>query len=350
MNEILVVKNIEKSFGGNKVLKDINFSVEKGELFFILGSSGCGKTTLLRIITGFEVADKGKILLENTDITNLHPSKRKIGMVFQNYALWPHMTVYHNIAYGLEIRNRGKEFIDKKVDEIIKITKLENVKDLYPYQISGGQQQRVALARALVIEPKVLLLDEPLSNLDTKLRESLRREIKRIQKETSTTMIYVTHDQKEAMSLATRIAIMDEGKIVQIDTPLNIYLNPINRSVASFIGEVNFIDGKVKEEKAKEIFVETEEGDFVVSNFSNFKRGNNITLGFRPEFISFSGKENLIEGKITDFEYLGEITRVSLKTKKGNNFIICVLVENFTDLQIGEKISFSVKKFMVFEK
>jgi len=226
MNEILLIKNVSKSFGRNNILKNVSFSVREGEIFFILGPSGCGKTTLLRIIAGFINPDKGKIILEGKDITELHPSKRKIGMVFQNYALWPHMTVWQNIAYGLLIRKLEKEIVNKKVEKIIGITKLENVKNLYPHQVSGGQQQRVALARALVIEPKVLLLDEPLSNLDTKLRENLRREIKRIQKETGITMIYVTHDQKEAMSLSSRIAVMSEGEIIQIDSPLNIYLKP----------------------------------------------------------------------------------------------------------------------------
>ena len=350
MNEILLIKNISKSFGQNNVLKNINFSVRKGEIFFILGPSGCGKTTLLRIIAGFINPDKGKVILENKDITDLHPSKRKIGMVFQNYALWPHMTVWQNIAYGLLIRKLEKEIVNKKVEKIIGITKLENVKNLYPHQISGGQQQRVALARALVIEPKVLLLDEPLSNLDTKLRESLRREIKRIQKETGITMIYVTHDQKEAMSLSSRIAVMSEGEIIQTESPLNIYLKPASKKVASFIGEINFMYGKVREKKAKEIIVETDEGNFVASDYSGKNTGEKVALGFRPENISFSGNFNRIEGIISDIEYLGEMAKLNVLTKKGNNFIISVPVEKILCLNNGEKISFSIKNFMVFEK
>lgn len=350
MNEVLRVKNLEKSFGNKKVLKNINFSVKEGEIFFILGPSGCGKTTILRIIAGFIPPDRGKIFLKNRDITDVHPNKRKVGMVFQNYALWPHMNVWQNIAYGLQIRHIEKSIINKKVEEILEITGLKEVKNLYPHQISGGQQQRVALARALIIEPEILLLDEPLSNLDTKLREKLRREIKKIQKKTSTTMIYVTHDQKEAMSLGTRIAVMSEGEIVQIDTPWNIYLNPVNKTVASFIGEINFIDGKVVEQNKKEWIVKTEEGNFAITNFPPLLQGENLTLGFRPEFISFSESSNKIEGIISDIEYLGEMIKLGVKTKKGNNFIISFPTGSDINLKYGEKIYFSVKNFMVFEK
>ncbi|MGB9677789.1 MAG: ABC transporter ATP-binding protein, partial [Candidatus Ratteibacteria bacterium] len=197
--EILTVENIDKSYNGKEILKDINFSVNENDLFFILGPSGCGKTTILRIIAGFVEPDRGRVILNKKDITKIPPNKRNIGFVFQNYALWPHMKVIDNIAYGLKIKKYSEEFIRKKVKEIIEITKLENVENLYPSQISGGQQQRVALARALVINPYILLLDEPFSNLDAKLRDDLRRELKRIHKETGITMVYVTHDQKEAM-------------------------------------------------------------------------------------------------------------------------------------------------------
>ncbi|MDD3726085.1 MAG: ABC transporter ATP-binding protein, partial [Candidatus Ratteibacteria bacterium] len=214
--EKLVLKDISKRFGKAEILKNISLNVEKDEIFFILGPSGCGKTTLLRIIAGFILPDSGRILLNGRDITNTPPSKRNIGIVFQNYALWPHLSVWKNVSYGLEIKKYPDGIIKKKVEEVLEITKLTPFKEYYPSNLSGGQQQRVALARTIVNEPDVLLLDEPLSNLDAQLREEMRTEIQRLQKETGITMVYVTHDRREAMAMGTKIALINGGRIIEV--------------------------------------------------------------------------------------------------------------------------------------
>jgi len=239
--EILKVENIHKNFGKLVVLQNVTFSVKEGEIFFLLGPSGSGKTTLLRILSGLCQPDKGKIFLEGEDITFLPPNKRNIGLVFQNYALWPHMSVEENISYGLVVRKLRKEIIKEKVEKILEKTQLTQFRDKFPSELSGGQQQRVAIARTLVVEPKILLLDEPMSNLDTKLKEQMRKEIKRIQEEMKITTIYVTHDQKEAFLLGDTIAILNFGEIVQIGSPSELTLHPANKFVADFIGNTEKI-------------------------------------------------------------------------------------------------------------
>ncbi|MCM8806687.1 MAG: ABC transporter ATP-binding protein [Candidatus Omnitrophica bacterium] len=340
--EILAVENIEKSFDGKEVLKNISFTVYENEFFFILGPSGCGKTTLLRIIAGFTQPDRGRVILNKKDITNLPPNKRNIGFVFQNFALWPHMKVKENIAFGLEIRKYPGDFIEKKVKEILELTKLKEVENLYPSQISGGQQQRVSLARALITNPQILLLDEPLSNLDAKLRDEMRSELKRIFKETGKTMIYVTHDQKEAMTLGTTIAVMKEKEIVQIGSPYEIYTYPRNFFVASFVGDINFLKGKIIEKIGEILKIETEEGLF----YAKYKRplnSENILFCFRPESITNKG-ENLIKGKMRDFEFLGNLLRLNIITERGNLFKIEILPKDFENYRNGEDIVFSIKK------
>jgi iron(III) transport system ATP-binding protein len=349
--EILTVENVDKSYNGKEVLKNINFSVYENDFFFILGPSGCGKTTLLRIIAGFVEPDRGRIILNKKDITKTPPNKRNIGLVFQNYALWPHMKVIDNIAYGLKIKKYSEDFIRKRVKEIIRITKLENVENFYPSQISGGQQQRVALARALVTNPQILLLDEPLSNLDAKLRDDLRREIKRIHKETGITMVYVTHDQKEAMTLGTTIAVMKEREIIQIGSPYEIYTNPENFFVASFIGDINKLKGKIVEKSRDIIKVETSEGFF----FAKLKKeiaSENVLLCFRPESISVMESINKIKGKMQDYEFYGDIVKINIITQKDNTFRIAIFPDDFNKYKTGENIVFSIKedKIMVFEE
>ncbi|HOK56001.1 MAG TPA: ABC transporter ATP-binding protein [bacterium] len=349
--EILTVENVDKSYNGKEVLKNINFSVYENEFFFILGPSGCGKTTLLRIIAGFVEPDRGRIILNKKDVTKTPPNKRNIGFVFQNYALWPHMKVIDNIAYGLRIKKYSEEFIKRRVKEIIEITKLKNVENLYPSQISGGQQQRVALARALVVNPQILLLDEPLSNLDAKLRDELRREIKRIHKETGITMVYVTHDQKEAMTLGTTIAVMKEKEIVQIGSPYEIYSNPENLFVASFIGDINSLKGKIVEKKGNILKIETDEGFF----FAKIKKtinSENVYLCFRPESITVEEKINTITGRLHDYEFYGDIVKINIITPKGNTFKIGIYADDFNKYKKDENIVFSVKedKIMVFEE
>jgi iron(III) transport system ATP-binding protein len=349
--EILRVENIEKRFDGNEVLKNINFTVYENDFFFILGPSGCGKTTLLRIIAGFISPDRGRIILNKKDITNFPPNKRDIGFVFQNYALWPHMKVKDNITYGLKIKKYSDDFIKRKLEEILNITKLKGVEDLYPSQISGGQQQRVALARSLIVNPLILLFDEPLSNLDAKLRDELRSELKRIYKETGKTMIYVTHDQKEAMTLAKTIAVMKEKEIVQIGSPFEIYTYPKNLFVASFIGDINILKGKIVE-KSENIFkIETDEGLFYVE-INKEINSNNVFLCFRPENISKEERINVIKGKVKDYEFLGEFLKLVILTEKGNLFKISLRPEEFENYKKADNIVFSIKreKFLLFEE
>ena len=237
----LHLKNVSKLFGETRAVDSITLDVKKGELFFFLGPSGCGKTTCLRTIAGFYQPDEGELYFDDKLMNNIPPHKRNIGMVFQNYALWPHMTVYENVEYGLNVRKVPVDDKKKKIQEVLEIVQMDRYATRNPNQLSGGQQQRIALARALVIEPDILLLDEPLSNLDAKLRLEMRHEIKRIHSEAGITSVYVTHDQKEALSLADRAAVMRDGKIVQIGTPREIYNLPANKFVADFIGETNFV-------------------------------------------------------------------------------------------------------------
>lgn len=349
--EILRVENIDKRFNGKEVLKNISFIVYENDFFFILGPSGCGKTTLLRIIAGFTQQDRGRIILNKKDITNLPPNKRNIGFVFQNYALWPHMNVRDNIAYGLKIKKYTDEFIKRKVDQILEITKLKGIENLYPNQISGGQQQRVALARAIIIDPLILLLDEPLSNLDAKLRDELRRELKRIHKETGKTMIYVTHDQKEAMTLATNIAVMGGKEIIQIGSPYEIYTNPKNLFVASFIGEINIIKGKIVERIKDVAKIETDEGYFF-SELHKIPDSESIFLCFRPESITKEEKTNVIKGRIKEYEFMGEILKLNIITEKGNIFKISISPYDFEKYRKGEHIVFSIEKekFIILEE
>ena len=241
----VTIRDLSKRFGENVVLDHIDLRIEPGELFFLLGPSGCGKTTLLRHIAGFYFPDSGQILFDQQDVSRVPPHKRGTGMMFQSYALWPHLTVAKNVAFGLEERRVRKDEINRRVEEALASVGMKDLADRKINQLSGGQQQRVALARALVIRPRCLLLDEPLSNLDAKMRLQMRGEIRRVCKEFGLTAIYVTHDQKEALSIADRMAILDKGKLAQVGTPREIYRRPRNRTVADFIGESNFIEGLV---------------------------------------------------------------------------------------------------------
>ena len=257
----LTLENITKVFpprgGAGEVtaVHDVNLDIEKGELVTLLGPSGCGKTTTLRMIAGFEFPTSGNIILDGQEINSLPPHKREMSMVFQSYAIFPHLTVFENIAYGLNVQRLSKSVIKERVNKVLDLVHLEGYGDRAPTQLSGGQQQRVALARALIMEPKVLLMDEPLSNLDAKLREEMRTEIRRIQKELNITSVYVTHDQIEAMTLSDRIVVMNQGIIEQIGTPVEIYRFPNSRFVADFIGRANFVPGEVQEKNESNLTV-----------------------------------------------------------------------------------------------
>src|SRR6266545_1876001 len=255
----LELTNVQKQFAGTSAVIDFNLAMERGEFVSFLGPSGCGKTTTLRMIAGFEAPTAGRITVEGADITNLPPNRRNVGMVFQSYALFPNMTVAGNIGFGLKVRKRPRAEIDRRVDELLSLIHLEGRGDRYPYQLSGGQQQRVALARALAIEPQVLLLDEPLSALDAKIRIVLRKEIRAIQRQLGITTVYVTHDQEEALSLSDRVVVMSEGRIEQIGTPFEIYNFPATTFVASFVGTLNLVAAGVVDAATGRLSLEGQE-------------------------------------------------------------------------------------------
>jgi iron(III) transport system ATP-binding protein len=316
------LENLEKTFGSIIAVDNISLRIEEGEFFTILGPSGCGKTTTLRMIAGFYKPDKGKIYFNKRLINKIAPEKRNIGMVFQNYALWPHMSVFKNVSFGLEMRKVPDDEIKSRVNSALDLVDLQGLGDRTPDQLSGGQQQRVALARALVIEPDVLLLDEPLSNLDAKLRVEMRTEIKKLQKNLGITTIYVTHDQKEALAVSDRLAVMGLGKIAQVGNPHEIYAKPANKFVASFIGLINLFSGKVSKISKDNVWIKTKTGlDLVSSSITNVKEGMEVLVAVRPEHTEvhsqdyFSEEGNLISGIVEGIEYLGDLSRYNIKTQ-----------------------------------
>ncbi len=311
----ITIENLVKKFGSAVALNGLTFRIEPGELFFLLGPSGCGKTTLLRNIAGFYIPDAGRILFGEEDVTKLPPHKRNTGMMFQSYALWPHMTVAQNVAFGLEERRVARDEVKKRVAAALESVQMAPFAERKIAQLSGGQQQRVALARALVIRPRCLLLDEPLSNLDAKLRLEMRTEIRRVCKEFGLTAIYVTHDQKEALSISDRMAILEGGHIAQIGSPEDVYRRPRSRVVADFIGETNFLTGKVESASAGKAVVRSEVGVFegIVSDPNWLPRaGEEATLSVRPECWKLSetgGATNCAAGSIGESVYLGEVAQ-----------------------------------------
>ena len=345
------LENLSKFFGSVIAVDNISLKIEEGEFFTILGPSGCGKTTTLRMIAGFYQPDKGEIYFNKKLINNLSPEKRNIGMVFQNYALWPHMNVFKNVSFGLEMRKIPPNEIKNRVEAALEIVSLGGLGDRTPDQLSGGQQQRVALARALVIEPDVLLLDEPLSNLDAKLRVEMRTEIKKLQKNLGITAIYVTHDQKEALAVSDRLAIMGLGQIVQVGSPLEIYTKPTNKFVASFIGLINLFHGKITKIQKSNTWIRTKEGlNLESSSIKNVQKGTNVLIAVRPEHIevhpeNFSiNKDNVIKGIVETIEYLGDLSRYNVKTQYQliNADQYSPSVEK--SFKIGEKVSISFNK------
>jgi spermidine/putrescine ABC transporter ATP-binding subunit len=309
--------NLVKQFGRTRAVDHINLEIKEGEIMTLLGPSGCGKTTTLRSIAGFLIPDAGEIYLGDWRVTNLPPEKRDIGFVFQNYALWPHMKVYDNLAFGLRLRRVSKSEIKNRVDQALAMVRLSDFGDRYPRQLSGGQQQRVALARALVIEPSVLLLDEPLSNLDAQLREEMRFEIRELQRNLGITTVYVTHDQAEALALSDRIAVMNKGVITQIGLPQQIYEQPSNRFVAGFIGLSSFVEGTVTQldQATPYAVVTTHDGVKIRISKDNLSPNQKATLAIRPEHITLRAKAslpapqdaNLLEGEVRRVAYLGQV-------------------------------------------
>ena len=305
MGNIINIKNINVSYGKNHVLKNVNIDIKERDFFTFLGPSGCGKTTLLRLIAGFEQSQSGELFIDGKEVSKLNPWERDVGLVFQNYALWPHMTVFKNISFGLEEKKVPKNEINDRVDEVLELVGMQELKHRYPYQLSGGQQQRVALARTIVVRPKVLLLDEPLSNLDAKLRNQMRIELLELHNKLQITTIFVTHDQEEANSISDNIAIFNEGIIQQVGAPIDLYNNPENLFVANFLGTINVLNGEIQNGSFKS-----------VNNFElkNIKSENKMkcSLLIRPQNISFirrGDSDQAFKGKIEGKEFLGNIIR-----------------------------------------
>ncbi|MDQ0996730.1 putative spermidine/putrescine transport system ATP-binding protein [Phyllobacterium ifriqiyense] len=309
----LTISHLKKSFGATTVVHDFNLNIEKGEFVSFLGPSGCGKTTVLRMVAGFETPTSGKISIGGQDVVNLKPNQRNIGMVFQAYALFPNMTVAQNVAFGLKVAKKPQAEIDATVHEMLSLIKLDHLGDRYPYQLSGGQQQRVALARALATKPQVLLLDEPLSALDAKIRVSLREEIRAIQRKLGITTIFVTHDQEEALSISDRIVVMYEGKAEQVGAPFEIYNQPSSRFVASFVGTLNTLDATVRDAAAGIIAIDGKDV-MIGQKITNHKVGDKISLAVRPEAVSLGEatdkRETTLDGKINSVHFLGSVIRI----------------------------------------
>ena len=309
-SSIIEIKNINVSYGSNHVLKDVNLNIENKDFYTFLGPSGCGKTTLLRLVAGFEKSSSGELFIDGKEVSNLNPWERDVGMVFQNYALWPHMTVYKNICFGLEEKKVNKKEIDIRVDEVLELVDLKDLRNRYPYQLSGGQQQRVALARTLVVKPKVLLLDEPLSNLDAKLRVQMRKELLDLHTKIGITTIFVTHDQEEANSMSTNLAILNDGVVQQVGKPVDLYNNPANTFVANFLGTTNVISGTFK----NNIF--TSNNGLIINNIPDNQNATSILL--RPQnlyFENFDTKLQNFTATVKNQEFLGNIIRYSIEVK-----------------------------------
>ena len=322
----IAIENLTKRFGSLAAVNAVSLSIEQGELFTLLGPSGCGKTTLLRLIAGFNAADEGEIRFAGRVINAVPPHERGIGMVFQNYALWPHMTVGQNVAYGLKLRKITSSEMASRVQAVLAKVGLTGLDERYPGQLSGGQQQRVALARALVLNPQILLLDEPLSNLDAKIRVQVRAEIRKLQKELGITTIYVTHDQEEALALSDRIAVFNQGKLSQVGPPKALYERPTTRFVADFIGINNLVEGTVRslERPQGTLLVDTVLGEIRAIPNELLRAGDRCVICIRPENIGLAGPadglKNRFQGAISFAAYLGNTLRYDVDLGSGITF------------------------------
>ena len=337
------IENVHKSFGAVEVIKGVDLSVAKGQFCALLGPSGCGKSTLLRMIAGLEAVTSGKVFVNSVDVTNTHPAKRQIAMVFQSYALYPHMTVRQNISFSLDVAGRPKQEAAQRTEEVARILQLTELLDRKPGQLSGGQRQRVAIGRALVRSPEVFLFDEPLSNLDAMLRVQMRFELAKLHEELATTMIYVTHDQIEAMTLASKIVVLDSGTISQVGTPLELYNQPANKFVAGFIGspQMNFFKGSVDKVSGRDVTL-TLAGSGNVAIAARGSAGNlqsgELEIGIRPEHMrpcDPGDKEANIAGRVELVEHLGNSTVLYVATESGR-----IVVQRSEDVsaKIGDSV------------
>jgi putative spermidine/putrescine transport system ATP-binding protein len=335
----LELKNINKSYAAIPAVCDFTLDIEKGSLVSFLGPSGCGKTTTLRMIAGFEQLDSGKILLDGSDIASVPPNRRDIGMVFQAYALFPNLTVRENIAFGLQMKKTPKKETERRVNEVLEMVRLQETARRFPHQLSGGQQQRIALARALAVQPRVLLLDEPLSALDAEVRVVLRGEIRRIQSELAITTVYVTHDQEEALSISDKVVVMNKGLIEQVGKPEQIYRAPNTRFVATFIGTANqFIGNTVGMNK-----VNCNNVELVTGSLKGYKEGQAVVVLVRPENVQIVAEHpqqenwNVIPGGIETITFHGAVTRLGVNVN-GQRIVADVTISNTTQVSLNQKI------------
>lgn len=347
----LELKDVTKQFGQVEAVHDFNLAVERGELVSFLGPSGCGKTTTLRMIAGFEMPTAGKISVDGADITFRPPNRRNVGMVFQSYALFPNMSVAGNIGFGLRVTHKPQALIQQRVKEMLALIHMTGLGDRYPYQLSGGQQQRVALARALAFQPQVLLLDEPLSALDAKIRVSLRAEIRSIQRQLGITTIYVTHDQEEALSISDRVVVMNDGRIEQVGTPFETYNFPKTQFVANFVGTLNTINAVIRDATDKCLTVDQQ--DIRTTHVLDGARpGEPVSISIRPERISMYGeiqKVNVMQVTVETINFLGSIVRIQVRSGQ-NVFFMDTFNNPFLELpKIGDKIqiTFSAEAVLV---
>ena len=342
-NEFVKFDKVDKSYDGKLlVVKDLNLDIAEGEFITMLGPSGSGKTTCLMMLAGFETPTNGEIYLDGNPISNIPPHKRGIGMVFQNYALFPHMTVYENLAFPLKVRKMLKDEIDKKVDKALSMVSLTGFENRMPGQLSGGQQQRVAVARALVFDPAVVLMDEPLGALDKNLRESMQYEIKHIHESIGVTVVYVTHDQSEALTMSNRIAVFNDGKVQQLSSPDKLYEEPVNSFVAEFIGENNRFDGEILDISNGVCKVKIGAGEILANPISVKSKGEKTTVSIRPERALINPKDkmdNSHKGKIEEVIYHGDHTRVRINLLNNSEFILKVPNSSQNlDIKLGNEI------------
>ena len=346
------VEKVYKTFGEVKAVDGVSLKVAQGHFFSLLGPSGCGKTTLLRLIAGFEIPNSGDILIDSKSMDRIAPNLRPTNMVFQNYAIFPHLNVEENVAYGLRKKNLPKEKKLKMINDSLELVGLEGLNKRSSNALSGGQKQRVALARALILKPKVLLLDEPLSALDKKLREQMQSELRNLQKAVGITFILVTHDQEEALTMSDKIAVMFDGKVEQIASPKELYERPASRRVASFIGAMNFVNAEILESNGKVKVKSDLLGKFEISKkqVSGNHINKEITLGIRPELISIipekSNSKSLIKGEIIEISYLGETTYYKIGFSK-NNLQLDVAAQNSfgkINYEVGNKVKINFDK------
>lgn len=347
-------EGINLSFGKTHVLKGIDLHIEPGEFFAFLGPSGCGKTTLLRLLAGFESAQTGKVIIGDREVSYLPPWQRNLGMVFQSYALWPHMTIRKNVAFGLEERSVPREQIRERTDRALELVGLLDLADRRPSQLSGGQQQRVALARTIVVEPQVLLLDEPLSNLDAKLRIQMRHELLDLQRKLSITTIFVTHDQEEANTMADRIALMKDGVIQQVGSPIDLYDQPVNRFVADFLGTANFFDGRMEKSGEEWTFLSDNDLAIPVTNDDEQLKLNPCSLVFRPQNLEIADNGGRLQDKLIHFagtvhskEFLGSTIRYRIMVKGKEIFADVPHQQGTILMKDGQDVSVGIDRHQI---